>query len=47
VKLFKIGTDVPLTSLHDKNEVHVNVKAGLRTVGAAFLATAYVRNVWT
>ena len=45
VKLFKIGSDVPLTSLHDKNEVRVNVKAGLRTVGAAFLATTYVPNV--
>jgi Protein of unknown function (DUF1592)/Protein of unknown function (DUF1588)/Protein of unknown function (DUF1585)/Protein of unknown function (DUF1587)/Protein of unknown function (DUF1595)/Planctomycete cytochrome C len=45
VKLFKIGSDVPLTSLHDKNEVRVSVKAGLRTVGAAFLATTYVPNV--
>jgi hypothetical protein len=45
VKLFKIGSDVPLTSLRDKNEVRVNVKAGLRTVGAAFLATTYVPNV--
>jgi uncharacterized protein DUF1592/uncharacterized protein DUF1588/uncharacterized protein DUF1585/uncharacterized protein DUF1587/uncharacterized protein DUF1595/cytochrome c len=45
VKLFRIGSDVPLTSLRDKNEVRVNVKAGLRTVGAAFLATTYVPNV--
>jgi len=45
VKLYKVGSDVPLTSLHDKYEVRVNVKAGLRPVGVAFLATTYVPNV--
>jgi hypothetical protein len=45
VKLYKVGTDVPLTALHDKYEVRVNVKAGLRPVGVAFLATTYVPNV--
>ncbi len=45
VKLFKMGTDVPLTSLHDKNEVRVPLKAGRRTVGLAFLATTYVPHV--
>jgi len=45
VKLFKIGADVPITTNHDKNEVKVNVKAGPRTVGLAFLATTYVPNV--
>jgi hypothetical protein len=45
LKLFKIGTDVPLTTNRDKNEVRVPVKAGPRTVGVAFLATTYVPNV--
>jgi cytochrome c551/c552 len=45
VKLFKMITDVPLTSLHDRNEVRVAVKAGERAVGLAFLATTYVPNV--
>ena len=45
LKLFKVGTDVPITSLHDKNEVRVTLKAGLRPVGLAFLATTYVPNV--
>ncbi len=45
VKLFKIGTDVPLSSNKDKNEVRVPVKAGSRTIGLAFIATTYVPNV--
>jgi mono/diheme cytochrome c family protein len=45
VKLFKIGTDVPLSSNKDKNEVRVTVKAGARTIGLAFIATTYVPNV--
>jgi hypothetical protein len=45
VKLYKVGTDVPLTALHDKYEVRVTLKAGLRPVGVAFLATTYVPNV--
>ena len=45
VKLFKMRADVPLTSLHDRNEVRVSVKAGERAVGLAFLATTYVPNV--
>lgn len=45
VKLYKVGTDVPLTALHDKYEVRVSLKAGLRPVGVAFLATTYVPNV--
>jgi len=44
LKLYKMGTDVALTSVgtKEKNEVRVTVKAGLRTVGLAFLATTYV-----
>src|SRR5260370_19239541 len=42
LKLFKVGADVPLTTNHDKNEVRVNVKAGLRTVGLAWVATTDV-----
>jgi hypothetical protein len=45
VKLFKLGTDVPLSTNRDKNEVRVNVKAGPRTIGLAFIATTYVPNV--
>jgi Protein of unknown function (DUF1592)/Protein of unknown function (DUF1588)/Protein of unknown function (DUF1585)/Protein of unknown function (DUF1587)/Protein of unknown function (DUF1595)/Planctomycete cytochrome C len=45
IKLFKMVTDVPLTSLHDRNEVRVTVKAGERAVGLGFLATTYVPNV--
>ena len=45
VKVFRIGKDVPLASLHDRNEVRVPVKAGERTVGVTFLATTYVPNV--
>jgi hypothetical protein len=45
VKLYKVGADVPLTALHDKYEVRVNLKAGLRAVGVAFMATTYVPNV--
>jgi cytochrome c551/c552 len=44
-KLFKIGTDVPLSTNKDKNEVRVTVKAGQRTIGLAFIATTYVPNV--
>jgi hypothetical protein len=42
LKLFKMGIDVPIASINDKNEVRVHLKAGLRTVGLAFLATTYV-----
>jgi len=45
VKLFKLGTDVPLSTNKDKNEVRVTVKAGPRTIGLAFIATTYVPNV--
>jgi hypothetical protein len=45
VKLFKIGTDVPLSTNKDKNEVRMTVKAGPRTIGLAFIATTYVPNV--
>ena len=45
VKLFKMGADVPIATNADKNEVRVNVKAGPRTVGLAFIATTYVPNV--
>jgi cytochrome c551/c552 len=45
VKVFRIGKDVPVSSLRDKNEVRVPVKAGERTVGVTFLATTYVPNV--
>ncbi|MGB6945382.1 MAG: DUF1592 domain-containing protein [Bryobacteraceae bacterium] len=45
VKVFRIGKDVPLASLRDKNLVRVPVKAGERTVGVTFSATTYVPNV--
>ena len=45
VKLFHLGTDVPLSTNKDKNEVRVTVKAGPRTIGLAFIATTYVPNV--
>ena len=45
VKLFKLGSDVPLSTNKDKNEVRVTVKAGARTIGLAFIATTYVPNV--
>ena len=45
IKVFRIGKDVPIASLRDKNEVRVPVKAGERTVGVTFLATTYVPNV--
>ncbi len=45
VKVFRIGKDVPIASLRDKNIVRVPVKAGERTVGVTFLATTYVPNV--
>jgi len=45
IKLFKMTKDVPLTSLHDRNEVRTTVKAGERAVGLAFLANTYVPNV--
>ena len=45
VKVFRIGKDVPIASLRDKNEVRVPVKAGQRVVGVTFLATTYVPNV--
>lgn len=45
LKLFKLGSDVPLSSNKEKNEVRVNVKAGPRTIGLAFIATTYVPNV--
>jgi cytochrome c551/c552 len=45
VKEFRIGKDVPIASLRDKNVVRVPVKAGERTVGVTFSATTYVPNV--
>ncbi len=45
VKMFRIGKDVPIASLRDKNVVRVPVKAGERTVGVTFSATTYVPNV--
>ena len=45
VKLFKIGNDVPIASLHDKNEVACQVEGGLAAGGLAFLATTYVPHV--
>ena len=45
VKVFRIGKDVPIASLRDKNIVRVPVKAGERSIGVTFLATTYVPNV--
>jgi hypothetical protein len=45
IKLFRMGADVPISTNRDKNEVRVNVKAGPRTIGLAFIATTYVPNV--
>jgi hypothetical protein len=36
-----LDTDVPANTNADKNEVRVQVKAGMRSVGLAFLATGY------
>src|SRR5438105_3567740 len=48
VKLYQIGTDIPLTKnvQADKNEVRVPVKAGNRTVGLAFIANTYIPQVF-
>jgi len=45
VKLYKVGADVPITSTRDRNDVRVQVKAGRREIGLAFLATTYVPQV--
>jgi cytochrome c551/c552 len=45
LKLFKIGTDVPLATNREKNEVKVNVKAGPHSVGVSFVATTYAPSV--
>ena len=45
LKLFKIGRDVPLNLVRDRNEIRVNLKAGEHAVGIAFSATTYVPNV--
>jgi len=45
LKLFRIGSDVPLSTNKDKNEARVNVKAGSHAIGLAFIATTYVPNV--
>jgi len=45
LKLYKIGKDVPLNLLHDKNEIRIPVKAGRHDVAVTFLATTYVPNV--
>jgi hypothetical protein len=45
VKVFRIGKDVPIASLRDKNEVRIPVKAGQKLVGVTFLASTYVPNV--
>src|SRR5580692_4382499 len=39
VKLFQLGSDVPLSTNKDKNEVRITTKAGPRTIGLAFIAT--------
>jgi hypothetical protein len=41
LKLFDVDK-LPKTTNNDKNEVHVSVKAGMRTVGVTFLATTQV-----
>jgi hypothetical protein len=48
IKLFEIGTDIPLSFnvQADRNEVRVAVKAGQRKVGVAFLANTYVPHVF-
>jgi hypothetical protein len=41
IRLFNLDTDVPANTNADKNEVRVAVKAGMRSVGLAFLATGF------
>ena len=45
LKLYKIGKDIPLNLLHDKNEIRVPVKAGRHDVAVTFIATTYAPNV--
>jgi hypothetical protein len=40
--IYSVGKEIPLTTAHDNMSVKVNVKAGLRTVGVAWLATNYI-----
>jgi hypothetical protein len=48
VKLYEIGKDIPLSRnvQADKNEVRVPVKAGLHSVGLAFVSNNYIPHVF-
>jgi hypothetical protein len=48
VKLYEVGKDIPLTAnvQADRNEVRIPVKAGLRSVGIAFIANTYIPQVF-
>jgi hypothetical protein len=48
IKLYEIGKDIPLTAnvQADKNEVRINVKAGQRSVGLAFIANTYIPHLF-
>src|SRR3989442_1251238 len=42
IKLFKIGTDVPVSTNRDRNEVRATVKAARRAVGVSFIPAPHV-----
>jgi hypothetical protein len=44
IKVYKIGTDISLNTFREKNDVHVNLKAGEHVIGIAFVATTYIPN---
>jgi cytochrome c551/c552 len=45
IKLFRIGTDVPIATNRDRNEARITVKSGEHTLGLAFIATTYIPKV--
>jgi len=40
--LYSVGKEIPINIAHDNMSIKVSVKAGLRTVGVAWLATNYI-----
>ena len=48
IKLYQIGKDIPLTAnvQAERNEIRVPVKAGLHTIGLAFIANTYIPHLF-
>src|SRR5215475_12399296 len=48
IRLYRIGTDIPLTAnvQAEKNEVRMPVRAGQHTVGLAFIANTYIPHLF-